>query len=198
MATQTAPEIHAGLLALLGGVLTTAVFTIGFVSHRSHTALLHARDLLRRSAGNACADSHVSARNPAPESWEIQDRNDDVVQACEMVEHAQSYLVLVVNSAIAVLSALAVGLAWLDDIEPEDVVTLVGFILLLAAIIALGLHDHLRVRSVLNRDPRVSASGALKSPRETFQGERSAVREQWSTLRRKPADLPDDAGGRDP
>jgi hypothetical protein len=126
MATSL-PELHGGLLALLGGIVTTAVFTIGFASHRSHTTLMHARALLHRPAGKR-----------------------GVEHARDTASHAR--LVLVVNSALFVLGVIAAAFAWGTSHEWEDALTLIGFIALLLTILVLGYRDHLHVRRAVNHE----------------------------------------------
>jgi hypothetical protein len=125
------PELHAGLIAFLGAVVTTVVFTIGFVSHRSHNALIQARDRLRRPTGD----------QPEPQNAAV---------ARDTVERAQSYLVLAVNLILVVVAVVAAVFAWPDGGETEDAVTLVGFGLLMVMILVLGFHDHGRVRKTCN------------------------------------------------
>jgi hypothetical protein len=115
-------ELDAGLLSLLGAVVATSVFTIGFVSHRSHVALISAREALR---ADPSATQHAQ----------------------ETVADAQSRLVLFVNLGLAGLAAVtAFFAARHDNATREDWVTLGGFLVLEAAVIGLGLLDHAHVR----------------------------------------------------
>jgi hypothetical protein len=126
-----AAELDAGVLAFLGAVVTTVVFTIGFVSHRSHSALIDATERLRRPPGE-------------------QSARENAEHARDTVERAQSYLALAVNLILVVLAIVAARIAWPEDSRPEDQVTLVGFCVLMVLVLLLGYHDHIRVRNSCN------------------------------------------------
>jgi hypothetical protein len=123
-------ELHAGLVALLGAVVATSVFTIGFVSHRSQAALVHARDRLRK---------------PSP---------GDAEYAHDTVAHAQSYVVIVGNAVLAFLAVVAAIVAGVvsGTITGGDWVTLIGFCALEVAVVGFGAHDHARQRAAINVD----------------------------------------------
>ena len=117
------PELHAGLLALLGAVVTASVFTLGFVSHRVHMALIQAR-----------AELH-------------EDREGNADHAIETLAGAQSLPTLIGNGVVALIAFVAVVvLALGDDLAAEDCVTVAGFALVEVAIVALGFADHAQVR----------------------------------------------------
>jgi hypothetical protein len=140
-------------LALLGALVGTSVFSIGFVSHRSHAALGRARQML-----------HQDTRQ-----GEVPPSDRQAEYARDVVADAQSYLVLAANLLLVVLTLIAAWSARSDQMGADGTVTLVGFCVIELVIVALGFHDHARVRHRMNEE--LVASIQLEPPRTALWSE---------------------------
>lgn len=172
MPVQDRADPFAGPLALLGALVGTSVFSIGFLSHRSHAALTHARDILH--GGGAPDAIHATASNkvdPSGAGHEAMSRGE-TERARNAVADAQSYLVLTANLVLVVLTLAAAASAKTAHMGFDGALTLVGFCIIECVIVALGFHDQARVRHTLNQDLRARhASVILESPRKALWNE---------------------------
>jgi hypothetical protein len=123
--------VNDGIVALLGAILAASIFTLGFLSNRSHAALRDAKRHLETAGGD-------------PE------RRKEHADA--LLKDAQSWIILGVNFALA--AGIAVVVFPLTDksgIGGEGWTTLLGFLVLEAAVVGLALYDHFHVAQALER-----------------------------------------------
>jgi hypothetical protein len=127
------PEaLHEGLIALLAAILAASVFTIGFLSTRSHAALRTAKQQLELGGRGADAS---------------RKRRED--HARGVVEDARSVVVLGVNCALVAVVVLVILISDKAGIEKEGWITLIGLLLVEVTIVVLGVYDHVQVGKAL-------------------------------------------------
>jgi hypothetical protein len=138
-------DLNQNLVALLGAAVGTSVFTIGFLTNRSHAAL---RD----------AKQHLLL--PAPEDrpstdWATERDN----HAKEMLNDARTPLrlrswdmplVVFANAVLAFLVVVVFIVALsIDRRSWEDAVTLIGFVVVEVAVLLMGWIDDAHVSRTL-------------------------------------------------
>ena len=134
--TAARQQIHEGLLALLGVIVTASIFTLGFLSHRSHAALRDAQQHLETGGG-------AKSRRMA--------------HAHRLLSATRSWFVLLVNLALfAGLLLVIFGFADTAGIGQEGKTTLWGFALVEAAVLVLALGD----RYVVGRELEAAMDAA--------------------------------------
>ena len=137
--------LHEGIVALLGAIVTASVFTLGFLSHRSHAALREAQRHLETGHGDkARREQHADG----------------------LMRSAQSWVILGVNLALAAGVAVVIFMfTETVEIGTEGWTTLLGFLLVEAAVLGLAVYDHFHVGRALN-DAKAQAPSHEPVPAE--------------------------------